>query len=355
MVNDRKRKSVLPGRNPNSPFSMPSSPFFPSPNAALILVLFAFSGMQAVSLLWRLLFPFARDSASGRYAEILAQQCLLLALPAALYLLRTRPRATALRMRALPMGAWFCLPLAAAASVLAINMLTVLWALLLDALSLPLVGSGVPTPGSTGELWLSLLVIGVTPALCEELLFRGLVLPSLERMGTHPALLLSGLLFALMHGQITALPAHLLLGLILGYLLIGYGSLWAPMLFHAAYNGITMLFAYAQRDLALEQLEQSANGLPALPAAEVIAGVVPALLVAGLAAAALLWLPLRQAARWKNPPPRFAPSGKRLPAGAKALLAVLIAYFLFAYGTNMYMTAHWAGVSVLTDTAGPPS
>jgi len=324
---------------------MPSSPFFPSPNAALILVLFAFSGMQAVSLLWRLLFPFARDSVSGRYAEILTQQCLLLALPAVLYLRRTRPRVIALRMRALPMGACVCLLLAAAASMLAANALTVFWALLLDVLGLPLVSSSVPAPGNAGELWLSLLVIGITPALCEELLFRGLVLPSLERMGTRPALLLSGLLFALMHGQITALPAHLLLGFTLGYLLIGYGSLWAPMLFHAAFNGITMLFAYALRGFALEQ---SANGLPALPAAELIAGAAPVLLAAGLAAAALIWLPLRQAARWKNPPPRFEAPRERLPAGAKALVVVLIVYFLFMYGANMYMTAYWAGVSIDT-------
>ena len=343
MENEGKRKSIFPGRNPNSPFSILHSPlFFPSPNAALLLVLLGFAGMQTFSLLWYLLFPFARDSVSWRYVEILAQQCLLIALPAALYLLRTRPRATALRLRALPVSAGLCLVLAAAASMLAFNMLTVLWALLLDALSLPLVGSGVPTPGNTGELWLSLLVIGIAPALCEELLFRGLVLPSLERMGTRRAMLLSGLLFALMHGQITALPAHLLLGFILGFLLIGYGSLWAPMLFHAAYNGITMLFAYAQRNLALqqfEQLEQSANGLPNLPAAELIAGAMPVLLVSGLAAAALIWLPMRQAARAGNPPPRFERSEESLPAGVNALLAVLIAYFVFTYGTNMYMTA----------------
>ena len=319
-------------------------PLFPSPNVALALVLFSFVGMQAVSVLWHLLFPSARDSVSARYVEILVQQCLVLALPATLYLLRKRPEATALRMRALPAGACVCLLLAAVAAMFALNMLTVLWALLMDALGLPLVGSSVPSPGNTGELWLSLLVIGIAPAVCEEVLFRGLVQPSLERMGTRRALLLSSLLFALMHGQITALPAHLLLGFALGCLLVGYGSLLAPMLFHAAYNGVTMAFGYVQREVALEQMEQSANGLPELSAMELVAGVVPVLIVTGLAAAALIWLPMHRAAR-KNPPPRFEPSGERLPAVGKVLLAVLLFYFVFTYAANIVMTAHWAGVS----------
>ncbi|MCL2812322.1 MAG: CPBP family intramembrane metalloprotease [Clostridia bacterium] len=309
---------------------------FPSPVAALALVLLAFVGMQILSVLWRLIFPFVDGSANTRYIEILVQQCLMLALPAALYLLLKRPQATALRMRVLPVGTCVCLLLAAIASMFAISALTVLWALLMDALGLPLVGSSVPTPGGAGELWLSLLVIGIAPALCEELLFRGLLLPSMERLGTRRAMLISGLLFALMHGSITALPAHLLLGFVLGYLLVGYGSLLAPMLFHAAYNGAVMLLAYAQQSVALDQLEQ-----PTFTAAEVAASVVPMLCVAALIAGALIWLPMGRAARDKNPPPHYEPSGKRLPAGAKALLVLLLLYFVFIYVANMMMAAHW--------------
>ncbi|MCL2544803.1 MAG: CPBP family intramembrane metalloprotease [Clostridia bacterium] len=344
MENEKKRKSIFPNRKPNFPLSTFHSPLFPSPTVALALVLLAFVGMQAVSVLWHLFFPSARGSVSARYVEILVQQCLMLALPAALYLLRTRPWATAMRMRALPAGACVCLLLAAVAAMFALNMLTVLWALLMDALGLPLVGSSVPPPGNAGELWLSLLVIGITPALCEELLFRGLVQPSLERMGTRRALLLGGLLFALMHGQITALPAHLLLGFVLGALLVGYGSLLAPMIFHAAYNGVTMAFGYVQRNAALEQAERSASGLPDLSAAELIAGVAPVLIVAGLATVAFIWLPMRWAAR-KNPPPRFEATGERLPPAAKVLLVILLLYFVFTYAMNIVMTAHWAGVS----------
>ena len=341
MDNEENRKGILPGRNPNSQLSTLNSPFFPSPVAALGLVLLAFAGMQAASLLWHLLFPSARESVSARYVEILVQQCLMMALPVALYLLRKRPRATALRLRGLPVGTCLCLVLAAVATMFATSMFITLWALLMEALGLPMVGSGVPTPGGTGELWLSLLVIGIAPALCEELLFRGALLPSLEGLGTRPALVISGLVFALMHGQITVLPAHLLLGFVLGYLLVGYGSLLAPMLFHAAYNGASMTVSYLLRNITLEQAEQ-----PALTA-EVIAGIVPMMLIAGLAAWLLIRLPMGRAARGKNPPPRYEPSGERLPAGAKALLALLLFYFVFIYAANMLMAAHWAGVGAI--------
>jgi len=339
MENEGNRKNIPPDRIPNSPFSILHSPFFPSPNAALGLVLLAFAGIQVVSLLWHLLVPSAQDSVSARYVGILVQQCLAMALPAVLYLLLKRPRATALRTRSLSFGAGVCLVLAAIATMFSISMFTTLWAVLMDALGLPTVGTGVPTPGTMGELALSMLVIGVAPALCEELLFRGLVFPSMERLGTRRALVISGLVFALMHGQITALPAHLLLGFVLGYLLVGYGSLMAPMLFHAAYNGVTMLLAHALGTITVDQVEQ-----PALTV-EAAIGVAQVMFFAGLAAWLLIWLPTRRRARAENPPPRFGPSGERLPAGAKALLVILLFYFVFMYAANMLMAAHWAGVA----------
>ena len=43
--------------------------------------------------------------------------------------------------------------------------------------------------GAPAPLWLVWLIIAVTPALCEEFFFRGLVLSGLRRLGLWPALI----------------------------------------------------------------------------------------------------------------------------------------------------------------------
>ena len=56
-------------------------------------------------------------------------------------------------------------------------------------------------------LWLLVLIVAVTPALCEETLFRGLLFSGLSRAGPAVALVASSLLFGLAHGSIYRLSA----------------------------------------------------------------------------------------------------------------------------------------------------
>jgi membrane protease YdiL (CAAX protease family) len=179
-------------------------------------------------------------------------------------------------------------------------------------------------------LALALLVIGCAPALCEELLFRGLTLHALEGLGTRRAILCSGLLFALMHGQISALPVHLALGALLGAVLVGYGSLWAPMVFHAAFNGFTLLIAYLFRGAA----ETAQSVAPAPGLVEALGAMLPVLAICGGLAAALIWFPMRAAMR-KSPPALFAPSGAGLSRPARLLMIFLLALFALQYVGNI--------------------
>lgn len=70
--------------------------------------------------------------------------------------------------------------------------------------------------------------------VCEELFFRGYLLPALSPQGRLRASVIVSLCFALMHGS--ALTAHAALGLLLCLLTIQTGSLLAPILVHAGYN-----------------------------------------------------------------------------------------------------------------------
>jgi sodium transport system permease protein len=87
-------------------------------------------------------------------------------------------------------------------------------------------------------LWVVWLVVAITPAICEELLFRGLLLSALRGLGMWPALLITSLLFGLAHASIYRLLPTLFLGLVFGYLVWRSGSVLTGIVAHALNNGL---------------------------------------------------------------------------------------------------------------------
>ena len=94
-----------------------------------------------------------------------------------------------------------------------------------------------------GDGVMALLISALLPAVCEELMFRGMMLSAWERRGGRQALAMSALLFACLHGSVKGLPVHLVLGLALAALVMGSGSLYGGMLFHLLYNGLSLLLS----------------------------------------------------------------------------------------------------------------
>jgi len=93
---------------------------------------------------------------------------------------------------------------------------------------------GSVSPG----LMVAVIVLGgiVVPA-SEEFLFRGLVYPWLRsRWGVFVAVLVSALLFSMLHLQLAILAPILFLGIALALLREYSDSLWPPILFHAIHN-----------------------------------------------------------------------------------------------------------------------
>jgi membrane protease YdiL (CAAX protease family) len=97
---------------------------------------------------------------------------------------------------------------------------------------------------SSGVVLLALAAVVVAP-VCEELLYRGALLPFLERVRTPVfALVASSLLFALAHAHYGPyLLALLGVGLTLGWARLASGRLAASMLLHATFNGAQLLLA----------------------------------------------------------------------------------------------------------------
>lgn len=90
----------------------------------------------------------------------------------------------------------------------------------------------------------TLLAIAVTPAICEEVLFRGYLQRTLQRRLAAPwHFLLSGGIFALFHQQVLSLPSLLLVGIYLGFVFFRFGSLYLTAFCHFLYNALLILLA----------------------------------------------------------------------------------------------------------------
>ncbi|MCA9183648.1 MAG: CPBP family intramembrane metalloprotease [Planctomycetales bacterium] len=94
--------------------------------------------------------------------------------------------------------------------------------------------------------WLVMFVFALTPALCEEGLFRGFVLSSLHRYSAAWAIGLSAVLFGLMHvltSNVLAVERFLpstFMGLLLAWIALRTGSIWPGVALHALHNGFLL-------------------------------------------------------------------------------------------------------------------
>jgi membrane protease YdiL (CAAX protease family) len=161
---------------------------------------------------------------------------------------------------------WLIFPLAFGC-YFAVTGLTLLWVSLLGALGLSLPEQGVPIPGGAADLLVGALVVGLFPALCEEFLFRGLMQGAYKAARPVAAIALTGCLFALLHGQIVALPGHLFLGIALCLSVYFTRSVWAGVIFHTIHNSMALGVSMAAQKLnelagaALEGFETTAAEL----------------------------------------------------------------------------------------------
>lgn len=141
------------------------------------------------------------------------------------------------------------------------------------------------------ELWQLLLVMALTPAICEELAFRGFILSGLRHLGSPwGAIIISSLLFGLTHGLLQQSLSAVCVGLVIGYVAWQTNSLVPGVMFHLAHNSLTLLTGrITQQCLAghpcLDWILYP-TGSQAVP----YAYRWPVLIVAGIASLGLLWV-----------------------------------------------------------------
>lgn len=110
-----------------------------------------------------------------------------------------------------------------------------------------------------GDLIISLVLVGVLPALGEELIFRGIIQNKLIEglSNPHTAIMIASILFGLTHMQLERVIPLSFLGLLLGYSYYYSRSIYVPIILHFANNSIQVVSLYSIGELDPNMLENT--------------------------------------------------------------------------------------------------
>jgi len=123
------------------------------------------------------------------------------------------------------------------------------------------------------HLIVSFIVLAILPGVSEELFFRGILMRFVDKRSRNIIfpIILSSLMFALMHSNVYGLPSIFLAGCLLGFIYYITGSLWCSIVAHIFFNGMQVVLTYlAGNNPTLKEL----NEVNSVPASWIVVGAV---------------------------------------------------------------------------------
>lgn len=114
---------------------------------------------------------------------------------------------------------------------------------------------------SPAKYLISLISLAVIPAVCEELLFRGLILNGLKQRGTAFAIAMSSVMFSLFHFSPAQLIYPVCFGIILAIVYLKTKNILFSMLLHFANNALSLTIQFVTYG---EQTAGFAHSIPNL-------------------------------------------------------------------------------------------
>lgn len=76
------------------------------------------------------------------------------------------------------------------------------------------------------------LFVAIIPAILEEVAIRGVLLQPLRRFGDGFAIVVSAVIFSLLHGNMVQVPYTVVAGIYFGYIAVATGSIWPSIILH---------------------------------------------------------------------------------------------------------------------------
>ncbi len=128
----------------------------------------------------------------------------------------------------------------------------------------------------SSPLWANLLFAGILAPVMEELFYRKLIIDRLLPLGELPTVLLSGILFGLIHGNFSQFFYAAMIGILFGYVYLRTGNILYTVALHMCVNLVGGVYSSEM----LKRLDPDA--LATNPSAEAILENAPGLIMMAL-------------------------------------------------------------------------
>jgi len=120
--------------------------------------------------------------------------------------------------------------------------LNIIIILVMTLFKLP-VSRELPIPEDGAGLIFTVFAIALMPGIFEELLIRGVVLRAYEKKGARNAIIVTAVLFSIMHFDLTNMLAPFFSGMLFAYVVLKTDSLFSSIILHVT-NNITGVMIY---------------------------------------------------------------------------------------------------------------
>ena len=103
---------------------------------------------------------------------------------------------------------------------------------------------------SNVDFLFNLLIIAIMPAVGEELFFRGYLQQTITKwtISPHIGIIITAILFSVIHFQFYGLIPRFILGVLLGYVFLWSNNLWLPIIAHFVNNAQVLVISFVNKD-----------------------------------------------------------------------------------------------------------
>ena len=143
---------------------------------------------------------------------------------------------------------------------------------------------------SNNSYGIALLFMAVLPAVVEETAYRGVILGNFNEGNQLTAVIMSGVLFGIMHMNLNQMAYAIVLGIIFAFLLEATGSILSTMLAHFCINGVSVSLSYIVNKIPLLASQTEETELTKQVILQTVSVYLPLAAIGTLIAAALIYL-----------------------------------------------------------------
>lgn len=114
---------------------------------------------------------------------------------------------------------------------------------------------------NNGSLWSNILIVGICAPIFEELVFRKFIIDRMVRYGEATAVIVSGLMFGLFHGNFAQFFYAAALGMLFAFVYVKTGRLRYSILTHLIINMSSSLMVPVMQMIDMDKLNQLTGSL----------------------------------------------------------------------------------------------